>query len=160
MQSHKWQNDLFLSKANHSISQKSKSMPQSIMLKKLSWMVPWRPARPSRTNTRKRCPFHYRGMECKSRKSRYTWSNREIWPWSTNEAGQRLTEFFQENALVIANTLYMWTSPDGQYQNQTDYILCSQNGEAPNSQQKQDWELTAAQIMNPLLPNSNLNWRK
>ena len=51
-----------------------------------------------------------------------------------NEAGQRLIEFCQENALVIANTLfqqhnrrlYMWTSPDDQYQNQTDYILCSQ----------------------------------
>ena len=49
-----------------------------------------------------------------------------------NEAGQRLIEFCQENALVIANTLfqqhkrrlYTWTSPDGQYQNQTDYILC------------------------------------
>ena len=51
-----------------------------------------------------------------------------------NEAGERLTEFLQENALVIANTLfqqhkrrlYTWTSPDGQYQNQTDDILCSQ----------------------------------
>ena len=50
-----------------------------------------------------------------------------------NELGQRLTEFFQKNALVIANTLfqqhkrwlYTWTSPDGQYQNQTDYVLCS-----------------------------------
>ena len=31
----------------------------------------------------KRCPFHYRGVECKSRKSRDTWSNRQIWPWST-----------------------------------------------------------------------------
>ena len=30
----------------------------------------------------KRCPFHYRGMKCKSRKSRNTWSNRQIWPWS------------------------------------------------------------------------------
>ena len=30
----------------------------------------------------KRCPFHYRGLECKSRKSRNTWSNRQIWPWS------------------------------------------------------------------------------
>ena len=47
-----------------------------------------------------------------------------------NEAGQRLTKFCQENALVIANTffqqykrrLYTWTSPDGQYQNQTDCI--------------------------------------
>ena len=35
------------------------------------------------TNTQKRCPFHYRGLECKSRKSRDSWSNREIWPWST-----------------------------------------------------------------------------
>ena len=50
-----------------------------------------------------------------------------------NEAGQRPTEFCQENALVIANTLfqqhkrrlYMWTSLDSQYQNHTDYILCS-----------------------------------
>ena len=32
---------------------------------------------------KKRCPFHYRGLECKSRKSRNTWSNRHIWPWST-----------------------------------------------------------------------------
>ena len=29
---------------------------------------------------KKRCPFHYRGLECKSRKSRNTWSNRQIWP--------------------------------------------------------------------------------
>ena len=51
-----------------------------------------------------------------------------------NEAGQRLTEFCQANALVIANTLfqqhkrrlYTWTSPDGQHRNQTDYILCGQ----------------------------------
>ena len=52
-----------------------------------------------------------------------------------NEAEQRLIEFCQENALVIANTLfqqdkirlYTWISPDGQYHNQIDYILCSQN---------------------------------
>ena len=49
-----------------------------------------------------------------------------------NEAGQRLIEFSQENALVIANTLFQqhkrrlstWTSPDGQHQNQIDF--CSQ----------------------------------
>ena len=51
-----------------------------------------------------------------------------------NEAGLRLIEFCQENALVIANTrfqqhkrrLYAWTSPDGQHWNQIDRILCSQ----------------------------------
>ena len=82
-----------------------------------------------------------------------------------NEAGQRLTEFCQENELIIANTLfqhqkrrlYTRTSPDGQYRIQIDYILCSQKGEALSSQQKQDWELTVAQIMNSLLSNSDLN---
>ena len=52
-----------------------------------------------------------------------------------NEAGQRLIEFCQENALVTASTLfqqhkrrlYTWTSPDGQHQNQIDCILCSQS---------------------------------
>ena len=48
-----------------------------------SWMVLWWPTRPFGTNTQKRCPFHYRGLECKSRKSRNTWSNRQIWPWNT-----------------------------------------------------------------------------
>ena len=51
-----------------------------------------------------------------------------------NEVGQKLIEFCQENAMVIANTffqqhkrrLYTWTSPDGQHRNQIDYILCSQ----------------------------------
>ena len=46
------------------------------------WTLLWRPIRPSRTNTQKRYPFHYRGLECKSRKSRNTWSNRHIWPWN------------------------------------------------------------------------------
>ena len=67
-------------------------------------------------------------------RSRDIWSNGQIWPWNTNEAGQRLTEFCQENALDMTNTLcqehkrrfYTWTSPDGQHQNQIDYILCSQ----------------------------------
>ena len=51
-----------------------------------------------------------------------------------NEAGQRTIEFFQENSLLKGNTffqqhkrtLYTWTSPDVQYRNQTDYIICSQ----------------------------------
>ena len=42
----------------------------------------WKPTRPSRTNTPKRYPFHYKGLGCKSRKSRDTWSNRQIWAWS------------------------------------------------------------------------------
>ena len=83
---------------------------------------------------KKRCPFHYRGLECKSRKSGNTWSNRQICLGVQNDAGQRLIDFCQENTLVIANTLfqqhkrrlYTWTPPDGQHWNQTDYILCCQ----------------------------------
>ena len=58
----------------------------------------------------------------------------KFWLGVQNKAGQRLTEFCQENSLVIENTLFQqhkiryctWTSPDGQYQKQIDYILCSQ----------------------------------
>ena len=32
--------------------------------------------------TPKICPFHFKGLECKSKKSRNTWSNRQIWPWN------------------------------------------------------------------------------
>ena len=49
--------------------------------------------------------FHYRGLECKSRKSRNTWVTGKFGLGVRNEAEQRLIEFFQENALVIANTL-------------------------------------------------------
>ena len=85
-----------------------------------------------------------------------------------NEAGQRLIEFCQENPLVIENTLfqqhkwrlYTWTSPDGQHRNQIDHIFAAKDGEALYSQQEQDQELAVAQIMNSLLTNSDLNWRK
>ena len=96
-------------------------------------MVLWRPTRPFRTNTQNRCPSHYRGLECKSRKSRNIWVTGKFGFGIRNEAWQRLIEFCQENTLVIANILfqhkrrlYTWTSPDGQHQNQTDYILCNQ----------------------------------
>ena len=51
-----------------------------------------------------RYPFHHRGLECKSRKSRDTWRNRQVCLGAQNEARQRLTEFCEENTLVIANT--------------------------------------------------------
>ena len=81
-----------------------------------------------------------------------------------NKAGQRLIEFFQENALVIANTffqqhkrrLYTWKS-DGQYQNQIDYIPSSQRWRSCIQSAKQDHKTTVAQTMNSLLLNSGLN---
>ena len=82
-----------------------------------------------------------------------------------NEAGQRLIEFCQENTLVIANTLFQQTREDsahGHHQMVNTEIrliifFAPKDGEALYSQQKQDRELTVAQIMNSLLPNSDLN---
>ena len=78
-----------------------------------------------------------------------------------NEAGQRLLEFCQENTLVIANTLfqqhkrrlYTWTSQMVNTKIRLIIFFAAQNREALYSQQKQDQELTAALIMNSLLPN-------
>ena len=106
--------------------------PDQTCWRSWSWMVEWRPTRPSRT-PKKDVLFIIGNWNAKV-------GSQNI-PGVTNfdfgvqnEAGQRLIEFYQENALVIANTLsqqhkrrlYTWTSPDGQHRNQTDYILCSQ----------------------------------
>ena len=82
-----------------------------------------------------------------------------------NEAGQRLIQFCQENALVIANTLFQQQREDSTHEHHqmvnTEIRLiiffAAQDGEALYSQQKQDQGLTVAQIMNSLLPNSDLN---
>ena len=88
-------------------------------------------------------------------------SNGQIWPWSQNKAGQRLIEFYQENTNTlfqqhIANTLfqqhkrrlYTWTSPDDNTEIRLIILFIAKDGE-------QDRELTVAQIMNSLLPNSD-----
>ena len=97
-------------------------------------MVLWRPTRPSRTNTQKDVLFIIGDWNAKVGSQEISGVTGKVCLGVQNEAGQRLIEFCQENALVIANTLfqqhkrglYTWTSPDGQHLNQTDYILCSQ----------------------------------
>ena len=86
-------------------------------------------------------------------------------PAVQNEVGQKLTEFCPENTLVIANILFQNTrdgSTRGHHQIVNTEIrlmifFAAKDGEALYSQQKQDRELTVAQIMNSLLQNSNLN---
>ena len=98
-------------------------------------MVLWRPTRPFRTNTQKKDVLFIIGdwnAKVGSQELPGVTGKFGLGIW--NEAGQRLIEFCQENAQVTANNvvqqhkrrLYTWTSPDGQHQNQTDYILCSQ----------------------------------
>ena len=97
------------------------------------WLVLWRPVRPSRTNTKKNVLFITGDWNAKIGSQEIPGVKGKFGLGVKNEAGQMLTAFSQENALFIANTLfqqqrrrlYTWTSPDGQYQNQTDYILWS-----------------------------------
>ena len=77
-----------------------------VTLKKLKLNGSMKTYKTFRNNTPKRCPFNYRGLECKSRKSRNIWRNRQIWPWSTKWNTSKANRVFQENALVIANTLF------------------------------------------------------
>ena len=74
-----------------------------------------------------------------------------------NEAGRSLIEFCQENTLVIANTREDSTHRHHQMVNTKIRFFAAKDGEALYSQQKQDQELTVAQTMNSLLPNSDLN---
>ena len=97
----------------------------------------------SRTNTQKRCPFHYMGVECKSRKSRDTWSNRQIWPcsteWSMAKANRVLPREHTSHSkhllpTIQEKTLHMditrWSRP------KSDWLYSFKDGEALYSQQK------------------------
>ena len=118
------------------------------------------PVRLSRTNTKKRCPFPHMVLECKSRKSRDTWSNRQVWPWSEKWSKTKANRVLQREFTghskhpLLTHDITRWS-----YQNQIDHILCSQRWRSSIHQQKQDQELTVPQIMNSLLSNSDLNWR-
>ena len=82
-----------------------------------------------------------------------------------NEIGRRLIEFCQENALVIANTLfqqhnrrlYTWHHQMVNTKIRLIIVFAAKDGDNLYSQQKQDRKLTVAQIMNSLLPDSDLN---
>ena len=84
VQSQKWQHDLCLFQRQTIQCHSNLSLcTYQWCWRSWSWTVLWRPTRPSRTNTPQKCPFHYKGLECKSMESRDTWNNRQIWPWST-----------------------------------------------------------------------------
>ena len=108
--------------------------------------------------------FHYRELECKSRKSRNTWSNRQIWPWSTERSRAKANRVLPREHTGHSKHPLPTTedSIHGQHQmvnteKRLIIFFAAKDGEAVYSQQKQDWELTLAQTMNSLLPNSDLN---
>ena len=111
----------------------------------------------------------YRGQECKSRKSRNTWSNRQIWSWSTKWSRAKANRVLprertghskhplpttQEKSLHMDIT--RWSTTKSHW----FYSLQPKMEKLYTISKKQDQELTVAQIISSLLPNSDLNWRK
>ena len=116
---------------------------------------------------KKRCPFHSRGLECKSRKSRNTWSNRHIWPWNVEWSRAKANSVLPRKCTGHSKHPLPRTQDSTHAHHQMGnakirlIIFCAAiDGDALYNLQKQDRELTVAQTMNSLLPNSDLNWRK
>ena len=115
-----------------------------------------------RTNSKLRCPFHHRGLECKSRKSRNTWNNRKVWPWSMKWSmvqANRVLSREHKHPLPTAQEI-TWTSPDGQYWDQIHYILCSWRWRSSIQSAETRLGLAVAHILRSLLQNSGWNWKK
>ena len=114
-------------------------------------------------------PFHYRGLECKSRKSGNTWSIRQVWPWSTKWSRAKVNRVLWRERTrhskhplptMQERTLHMDITKWSISKIRLILFFTVEDGEALYSQQKQDQELTVAQIMNSLLQNLDLNWWK
>ena len=129
-------------------------------------MVLWRPIRPFRTNIpHKKYPFHCRALECKIRKSRNTWSNRQIWPWSTQWSRAKANRVLPRECnghrqyprpVTQEKTLHMDITRH-QHGNQIDYILWSQKW---RSSVNKTWTWLWLGSWAPYCKNSGLNWRK
>ena len=118
--------------------------------------VLWRPTRPYGTNTQKRCPFHCK--EHKTRTSRNTWSNRQIWPWSTewsrakaNTVLPREHTGHSKHPLQTTQdkTLHMditrWSTPKSDWL----YSLQPKMEKLYTVSKKQDWEQTVTWSLIP-----------
>ena len=168
MQSQQWQNDLCSFPRQNIQNHANPSLcPNQLCWR--SWMLLWRPTRPSRTKTQNDVLFIIGYWNAKAGSQEIPGVTGKFGLWRQNEAGPRLTEFCQENTLVRANILfqqhkrrfYTWTS-DQMVNTEIRLIIffAAKDGEPLYSQLKQDLELTVVQIMNTLLQNSDLNWRK
>ena len=129
-----------------------------------SWMVLWRRTRPSRTNTKKRCPFHQRVLECESRKTRDTQNNRQVWPWiakwsrakltwvlSREHAGHNKDTFPTTQEMTLHMDITRWSIL------KSDWLYSLQQKMELYAVRKNK---TVVETMKSLLPNSDLNWRK
>ena len=108
--------------------------PNQLCWRSWSWTVLWTLQNLLELTSQKSCPFHYRGLECKSRESRNTWSNRQIWPWSTKWSRAKANRVLPRECTghskhplptIQEKTLHVDITRCSTW-NQTDCILCSQ----------------------------------
>ena len=134
LQPQKWQNDLssFPRQAIQHHNNPSLSLCYHQWGRSWNWSVLGRPRFP-RINTLKDVLFTIGDWKAKAGSQGIPAVTGKFGLGLQNEAGQRLADFCQQNALVIANALfqqckrlYIWTSSNGQYWNQICYTLCSQ----------------------------------
>ena len=125
-------------------------------------------------HTRPLCPSPTPGVysnSCPSSQwchSRNTWGNRQIWPWSTEWSRAKANrvlprEHTGHSKHPLPTTQEKTTHGHHQTVNTEIRLIiffAAKDGGALYSQQKHDQELTVAQLINSLLPNSDLNWRK
>ena len=109
--------------------------------------------------------FHYRGLECKVGSQGTPGVTGKIGLGVQNDGGQRLTDFCQENSLDTLfqqnkGKLYTWTSPDGQHQNQIDYILCSQRRRSSTQSAKSIPGVDCGSDHEPLIAKFRLKLKK
>ena len=101
----------------------------------------------------------------KSRKSRDSWSNRQIWPWTTKwtraKANRVLPRGCTSHRMHPLPTTQEITHQMINTRIRLIIFFAAKDGEALyREKKKQDWDLTIAQNMNSLLQNSDINWRK
>ena len=112
----------------------------------------------------KRCPFNYRGLECKSRKSRKTWSNWQIWPcnmdWSRAKSNRVLPRERIGHSKYPLPTIQETTTHRQHQMVNTEIRLiiffATKDGETLYNQQKQD----CGSDNELLIAKFRLNWRK
>ena len=152
---------LFVSKTNIQYPSNPSLCPDQQRWRSWSWTVLWRPTRPSRTNTQKRCPFHYRGLECKSRKSKDTWSSRQIWPWNTEWSRERANRVLPREC--TGHNKHRSTHGHHQMVNieiRSIMLFAAKDAEALYSQQKTRLWTGYGSDHELLLPNSELHSSK
>ena len=117
--------------------------------------------------TPQRCPFHYKGLECKSRKSRNTWSNRQIWTWHTEWNRAKANRVFPREHTGNRKHLLPTTQEDsthGHHQMVNTEIrlivLFAKMEKLYTVSKNKTGSWLWLRSWTPLLYNSDLNWRK